>query len=435
MPGQFDVIVVGAGMAGIVASRDISAKGRSVLLLEARDRVGGRTYMEKAFDGEISLDLGGGYVHWTQSTVWHELERHGISIKPPLVGEKYLWFAGGKVHSGTEAEYNKIANPLLNRFFADARDRFPLPFELLTMDNSDVEKQCIEDRIKEMDLSPYERDILDGTLSGIVTSYTEQGVAHLIHAVATYFGDFKAFFETAGFWSIQGSTKALVNSIIAESTSELRLSTPVRSISDEGSQVVVMTDAGERIQARAVVVAVPLNSVGDIAIKPELPTAVSEMIQQRNPIKGGKIWIRVKGKIEPFNGVAPVGKSSINAFRTERRYKGDTLIMGICSDASDFRLDDLDAVQTVLRQFIPNIEVVDTAYHDWLTDKFSQGGWMMHRPGNLTNAAPQMREPHGRIQFAGGDIAILSPGSIDGAMHSGMLAARQVNASLATGKY
>jgi monoamine oxidase len=260
-------------------------------------------------------------------------------------------------------------------------------------------------------------------------------VTHLLHAVATYFGDFKAFFETAGFWSIQGGTRALLDSIMAESRAELRLSTPVRSITDEGSHVAITTDSGERIQARTVVVAVPLNTVGDIAIQPELPMAVREMIQQRNPIKGGKIWIRVKGEIEPFNGVAPVGKAPINAFRTERRYKGDTLIMGICSDASALRHDDLEAVQTALRQFVPDIEVVDTACHDWVTDKFSQGGWMMHRPGNLTNAAPQMRQPHGRIQFAGSDIAIIGPGSIDGAMHSGMLAARNVNAVLASGKY
>lgn len=435
MSDQFDVIVIGAGMAGVIAARDISTQGHSVLLLEARDRVGGRTYVDKAFDGDISLDLGGGYIHWTQPSVWHELERHGISIKPSILGDKYLWLADGRVHSGTEVEYSKIADPILNRFFADARDRFPHPFELHAVDNSDIEKQCIEDRMNELNLSPYERDILDGALSGLVTSYTEHGLAQLIHAVARYFGDFKAFFETAGFWSIQGGTKILLDSILAESSAELRLSTPVRSISDEGSQVVVTTDSGEKIQARTVVVAVPLNTVGDIVIQPELPMAVREMIQQRNPIKGSKIWVRVKGEIEPFNGFAPVGKAPINAFLTERRYKGDTLIMGICSDASAIRHDDLEAVQSALREFVPDIEVIDTACHDWVTDEFSQGGWMMHRPGNFTNAAPQMRQPHGRMQFAGADIAIESPGSIHGAMHSGMMAARHVNAALASCKY
>ena len=38
---------------------------------------------------------------------------------------------------------------------------------------------------------------------------------------------------------------------------------------------------------------------------------------------------------------------------------------------------------------------------DWANDPFSKGGWMHHRPGNLTQAAPLMRQPHGRIHFAG----------------------------------
>ena len=58
------------------------------------------------------------------------------------------------------------------------------------------------------------------------------------------------------------------------------------------------------------------------------------------------------------------------------------------------------------------------------------GGWMMHRPGNLTCAAPQMRKLHGRVRFAGSDIASVEPGSIEGAMESGAAAAQEVAALL-----
>ena len=68
MDDTFDVAVIGAGMAGIVAARDISQKGHSVVLLEARDRVGGRTYTKTVF-GE-PLEMGGAYVDWTQPAVW-----------------------------------------------------------------------------------------------------------------------------------------------------------------------------------------------------------------------------------------------------------------------------------------------------------------------------------------------------------------------------
>jgi monoamine oxidase len=69
--------------------------------------------------------------------------------------------------------------------------------------------------------------------------------------------------------------------------------------------------------------------------------------------------------------------------------------------------------------------------HDWVGDRFSQGTFVMHRPGNLTEAAVQMRAPHGRIHFAGSDIAALDVGAIEGALESGARAARNVVAALA----
>ncbi|CEJ59121.1 hypothetical protein PMG11_07756 [Penicillium brasilianum] len=106
--------------------------------------------------------------------------------------------------------------------------------------------------------------------------------------------------------------------------------------------------------------------------------------------------------------------------------------MCICSDAAAIRADDLQAVQAALRRFDPDIEVVDTVSHSWANDEFSKGGWMMHRPGHLTNGAAQIRQGHGRIRFAGSDIAGLDVGAIEGAMESAAAAARDVSPVLAT---
>ena len=88
MTDTFDIAVIGAGISGIVAARDLSQKGHSVVVLEARDRVGGRTYTKTVFGEE--LDMGGAYVHWTQPAVWQELQRHAHPAKSqqesPLVG-------------------------------------------------------------------------------------------------------------------------------------------------------------------------------------------------------------------------------------------------------------------------------------------------------------------------------------------------------------
>lgn len=428
----FDVAVIGAGFAGVVAARDLSTRGYSVVLLEARDRVGGRTYVDKAFGGTIDLEFGGAYVHWTQPHVWHELSRHGIPVQPPLECNKFYWLADDQVHSGTTAQYEAAVGPLLERFFSDARTRFPVPFDVTLVDNSDIEKQSLQDRIDSLNLTTYEKDLLDGALSGVVHSYTEQGLAQLLQAVATYFGNFGAFIETAGTWSIQGGTKRLLDAILEESTAEVRLSTPVSSIAHDGAQVEVTMRSGETIQARSVIVALPLNTVGDLKITPDVPKPVRTMIDQKNPVIATKLWARVRGEIEPFSTFAPVGKHPINAARTESRHDGDTVVFAMISDAAAIRVDDRDAVQAALQRFVPDIQVVDTAGHDWTVDEFCKGGWMMHRPGNLTVAAPQMRKLHGRVRFAGSDIATIEPGSIEGALESGAAAARDVAILLET---
>jgi monoamine oxidase len=195
----------------------------------------------------------------------------------------------------------------------------------------------------------------------------------------------------------------------------------------------VTTRVGETIRARAAVIALPLNTLGELTITPNVPPLARTMIDQRNPIMASKIWVRAKDEIEPFQAVAPVGKNPINAARVEYHAGGDTYIMCLCSDAAAIDAADRHAVQAALRTFVPDIEVLETACHDWATDEFSKGGWMMHRPGHFTNGAPLLRKPHGRIHFAGSDIAGIDAGAIEGAMDTGAHAARNVAAALGKG--
>jgi monoamine oxidase len=220
---------------------------------------------------------------------------------------------------------------------------------------------------------------------------------------------------------------------MAESNVELRLSTPIRAVADNGSGVTITTRQGQLINARSAVVALPLNTLGELKISPDVPPAARSMIERRNPVMAHKVWVRVKGEIEPFSLVAPPGKHPINAARFEKHHNGDSLIMCMCADAAALDPGDLHAVQDALRKFIPEIEVVATACHDWVGDEFSRGGWMMHRPGTLTTGPPLFRKPHGNIYFAGADIATWGIGTIEGAMASGALAARDLSMALGQG--
>src|SRR4051812_8660941 len=98
---SYDVIVVGGGFAGVTAARDLSDQGLDVLLLEARDRLGGRT-LYRPFEGtDQKVEFGGTWF----GTQWHtniarEIERYGTGIAYSPTPENYRWHVAGGLRSG-----------------------------------------------------------------------------------------------------------------------------------------------------------------------------------------------------------------------------------------------------------------------------------------------------------------------------------------------
>ena len=283
-----DVVVIGAGIAGVTASRDLSVKGYSVALLEARDRVGGRLYTAKGLDGD--LELGGGYVHWTQPYVWRELQRHGLDcLTPHREPEKVFWLAGGEVHQGSFQTWFGSAGEHIQKYFADARLHFPQPYDDSFLEAAtELDKQTIAERIASLDVSAYGQDCIEGALGGLICSPGQHGIAQLLMGAAICFGEYGSYLETAGQWALSSGSKPLLDAMLAESSVQLHLKTAVVSIDDLGSRVTVKTRAGQRFTAKAVVVAVPLNTMGGIAVQPPLSPRIKKMIEMRNPTMSAK---------------------------------------------------------------------------------------------------------------------------------------------------
>lgn len=419
-----DVVVVGAGFAGITAARDLTASGKSVVVLEGRDRIGGRTYTDDKIGRPV--ELGGAYVHWTQPNLWREMQRHGLELSTPIPVDRVHWLADGALHSGTEAEFDALADSGMARFVEDAREHFPMPYDVRATDIGDIDLETFTDRMKRLDLEPEERDMLDGILSYTVAAPDQQAVSQILRWAALYFGDWRALWESGAYWRIASGTKSLIEAIAEESSAEIRLSTAVAAIANDDEGVVVTTRSGETIRAKAVVVAVPVNALNSIEFSPALPEGAQRLADEGHPMLNRKMWVRAKGEIESFTAYAPLGANPITIAMTEYRVDGDTLIVCFCPDATAIDPDDKAAVQAALRAYVPDLEVVDTDGHDWAEDEFSQGTWMMMRPGQLSTAVPDIQKPHGHVYFAGSDIALSFVGWIEGALESGALAAVNV---------
>ena len=88
-----------------------------------------------------------------------------------------------------------------------------------------------------------------------------------------------------------------------------------------------------------------------------------------------------------------------------------------------------DDIRRAIERFVPDARVVATDAHDWNADEFSQGTWMAYRPGQLMRFHSAFQEPEGRLAFAGSDLALGWAGWMDGAVETGVRAARQALAA------
>jgi monoamine oxidase len=92
-----DVIVIGAGLAGLVAARELEARGRSVLVLEARDRVGGRVWLQRGALRGLDLDMGGAWVADCQPHVWAEADRYRVAREHDPPPTRVRWRFGDEL--------------------------------------------------------------------------------------------------------------------------------------------------------------------------------------------------------------------------------------------------------------------------------------------------------------------------------------------------
>jgi monoamine oxidase len=419
----YDVIVIGGGFAGVTAARECAQRGRAVLLLEARDRLGGRTW-SAGWDG-WQIEYGGAWVHWHQPHTFSEITRAGLAITLGPDADRALWHVGDERRAGTIAQRDAIAQRGWDQFVDGVREALPAPHAPLTaIDRLAVfDRLSIADRVDQLTLSDEERDVLCAELESLAHApLTDAGAVSVLrwHALSGY--SLALTQETGGRVTINDGTGALLQAIAGAMPFEHRLSTPVAAVvTRPGGGVEVHTRNGEGFHARCVVVAVPLNALGAIAFEPALPEDKRVAIALGQASRGIKIMLRVRGERVMQNAIRP-GHPFGYLDSEELRADGTQLMVGFGPDATNCDAGDLRAVQAQLDAILTGYELLDATAHDWLADEFSQGTWAIHRPGWYEHHHAAMRRPEPGLVFAGSDIANGWAGFIDGAIESGLRA-------------
>jgi len=415
-----DVIVVGGGFAGVTAAREVALRGRSVLLLEARGRLGGRTWSAE-WDG-IPIEYGGAWVHWHQPHTWSEITRAGLPVELSADAQRAHWWVGDERHDGTIAERDAIAERGWNRFVEGVRDALPNPHDpLLALEElSRLDRLTIAERLDELELDEEERAVLEAELESLAHGpLDEAGAVSVLrwHALSGYSLALTQY--TGGRVTLAGGTSALLEAIASAAPVDTLLDAPIAAVRARDGRVEVETRTGAVHEASAAVVAVPLNVLGSIEFEPGLSEGKREAIALGQASRGVKIFLRARGGDTLNNAIRP--GHPFGYLDTELLLgDGTQLQIGFGSGAKRCDSDDLVALQRALDEILPGYELVAATAHDWLADEYARGTWAIHRPGWYTLHHAEMRRPEGRVLLAGSDLANGWSGFIDGAIESGL---------------
>jgi monoamine oxidase len=417
-----DVVVIGGGFAGVTAARETALRGLDTVLLEARDRLGGRTWTHRWM--ETDIELGGGWVHWHQPHTWSEITRAGLAVEVSEDADVAGWFVGDDPRTGTISERDAIAERGWNRFVAGVEEALPQPHDpLFARENlAAFDQKTIAERVDELELSDEERDVLVAELESLAHGRLDDaGAVSVIRWHALSGGSLALTQFTGGRVTVRNGTQSLLNAIASGAEVETRLETPVAAITRRDGGVEVHTRAGESIPARLTIVAVPLNALPGIEFAPPLPDAKREAIALGQASRGIKIFIHARGEPVAQNAIKP--GHPFGYLDTEILYPdGTQLMIGFGPDAEACDATELAAVQRQLDEILPGYEALAATTHDWLADEFSRGTWAIHRPGWYTHHHADMQKPEGAVVFACSDFANGWAGFMDGAIESGLRA-------------
>jgi pseudooxynicotine oxidase len=417
-----DVIVVGGGFAGVTAARECALRGRDTLLLEARDRLGGRTWSAQ-WNG-TAIEYGGAWVHWHQPHTFSELTRAGLAVNVSDEAVRAAWYVGDERRSGTIEERDAIARRGWDRFVDGVAAALPQPHAPLSA-SSELERfdrLSIADRMDELSLDDEERAVLTAELESLAHAPLESAGAVSVlrwHALSGYSLALTQF--TGGRVTIEGGTGALLASIQDTAPFDVELEAPVARIVASHDGVELIGRDGAVHAARVVVVAVPVNALGALEFDPPLPDEKRAAIAAGQASRGIKVMLRVRGPAIALNAIRP-GHPFGYLASEEVGDDGTQVLIGFGPDAGGRDWEDLAALQRQLDAILPGYEALGATAHDWRADEFSRGTWAIHRPGWYEHHHAAMQAPEGRVMLAGSDLADGWAGFIDGAIESGLRA-------------
>ncbi len=443
-----DIIVIGAGPAGLAAARHLARTGRRVLILEARDRVGGRTQTITAHDG-TPVDVGGQWVGPTQDRVLALLKELGIETYPQYhQGRKQLKLCGKRtsyLHSIPSLPLHNLLELQLSmsRLERLARE-VPIDAPANARHAARWDAISFADWMHRNTYSQKVFNLLRAATHAIFAQEPEEiSFLQFLFYLRSAGGLMRLIEAPNGAQEqrIKGGAQQISEGLLRQAQTagaQLQLDAAVVSVEQDSNGVRVYTARGQHT-ASQLVVAIPPAQAAAIHWEPALPLSRRQLTQRMvmgSVIKCIVIYEQPFWRKDGWSGEMVCDESPLRmCFDATPYHEKHGALVGFILGREAVNWSERgeatrrSAILSQLSEFFGPAAMQPVQYidKDWCADPWSEGCYVaLMPPGVMTRLGHLLREPLGRIHWAGTESATTWNGYIDGALESGERAAVQI---------
>ena len=441
----YDVVVIGAGFAGLTAARELVRAGFDTVVLEGRDRVGGRSSTTTL--AGVPVDLGGTFVGPTQDAVLALAAELGCPTTPTFHDGANLIRWRGKVRSyhGTIPRLSMVGLLDIGRIrwqFERIAREVAIAEPWLARRAQQLDARTLGEWLRTVGATATSRDLM--AIMARVTWGAEPDEVSMLHAVryVKAAGGLDRMLDVVNGAQqdhFPGGTQQIADKMAAELGDRVQLGAAVPRI-EWSDDAVAVTSARGVVEARRAIVAIPPAHRSAIDIAPPLPIEYQQLSQRWPQGALSKAYAAYRGPFWRANGHSGEALSDQGpvfiTFDVSPGEGGPGILLGFV-DARGFdalapekRREEALAGFAALFGAEAN-DPIDYLDHCWGAETFAPGGpTAAVPPGSWTQFGPLLRRPVGPLHWAGTETADEWTGFLDGAVRSGQRAATEVAAAL-----